>query len=435
MRLVTARLGWVLLAMGCMLGPATVRGAPREVVEQIASLIEDNYFDATRAGLIAGELRAQAQVGRFDALAEPQDLAAELTEVLRPRDHHFSVTWSQQDPAGPAITGATLSAGTFERRNNFGFRRIEMLPGAIGYVDVRTFYDFASGKPEEPARRAADAVLALLLSGDAVIIDLRNNPGGSATMVGYLASAFTKPDADIYDVIHYRAGIESERPSDPYPHPRLDVPLYILISGRTASAAEAMAYELQAASRAVIVGEASSGAANPGGEFPVGEGFSVFVSIGTAVNPLTRTNWEGKGVQPDVHVPAEQALRRAQILALEEVLARAPEGSETEDTRWVLEALRAEHATRAGSPLADYVGDYTGAVISESNGTLALRRGRRPPWTLVRVRGDVFFVKDEPLRRVEFERGPAGEVKRFQLLSSSGRSIWARKLPAAASAD
>jgi C-terminal processing protease CtpA/Prc len=152
-------------------------------------------------------------------------------------------------------------------------------------------------------------------------------------MVGYLMSAFTKPNATIYDVIHYRAGTESERPAQLYPHPRLDIPLYVLTSGRTASAAEAMAYELQAAGRAVVVGEVSSGAANPGGEFPAGEGFNVFISIGTPVNPLTRGNWEGKGVDPDVHVPADAALHRAQVLALEEVLARQGSAGETLDAR------------------------------------------------------------------------------------------------------
>lgn len=430
----TARLAWVLLAISCAVGATPVSAAPRDVVEQIASLIEDNYFDAHRATAIADDLRAMASAGRFDGLTEPQDLAAELTEILKPQDHHFSVTWSPQDTAATAFSGS-MSADTFERRNGYGFRRVEMLPGAIGYVDVRTFYDFASGRPDEPARQAADAVLSLILSGDAVIIDLRNNPGGSDTMVGYLVSAFTRPDAQIYDVIHYRSGTESERPVVLYPHPRPDIPLYVLISGRTASAAESMAYTLQAAGRATIVGEVSAGAANPGGEFPVGEGFNVFVSIGTPVNPLTHKNWEGKGVEPDVHVPQEQALRRAQILALEEILAREPDGPEARDTRWVLEALRTGGTPRPGSPLGEYVGRYTGAVISADNGDLLLRRDRRPPWTLIRLRGDTFFVKDEPFRRVEFQRGPAGDVKRFQLVTSSGRSIWGRKLTQEASQE
>jgi hypothetical protein len=73
--------------------------------------------------------------------------------------------------------------------------------------------------------------------------------------------------------------------------------------------------------------------------------------------------------------------------------------------------------------------------VSSSNSQLLLTRGRRPPWTLVRVHGDTFYVKDEPFRRVEFERGPDGEVRRFQLVSTSGHSIWGRKLPVRASTE
>jgi hypothetical protein len=436
---VTARLVWLLLVLAGLASLPARAASPettafRAVVEEVATLIEDNYFDAERAVAVAAQLRGMAEAGRFDRLSEPQDLAAELTEVLRPRDHHFSVTWSPIEEAEQAVGMASPEG--YERRNGYGFRRVEMLPGAVGYVDVRSFQSITPGRPDEPARRAADAVLALLLSGDAVIIDLRNNPGGSSTMVGYLMSAFTRPDAAIYDVIHYRAGTESERPIDSYPHPRPDIPLYVLISGRTASAAEALAYELQAAGRAVVVGEVSSGAANPGGEFPAGDGFNVFISIGTPVNPLTHGNWENKGVEPDVHVPAEIALHRAQVLALEEVLVRQGDTTDTLEAQWALEALRAEHTPRQGSPLSDYVGQYTGAVVSAAGSNqLLLKRGRRPPWTLIRINGDTFSVKDEPFRRVEFERGPDGEVRRLQLLTASGHSIWARKLPVGASTE
>jgi C-terminal processing protease CtpA/Prc len=79
------------------------------------------------------------------------------------------------------------------------------------------------------------------------------------------------------------------------------MPKYVLISGRTASAAESLAYTLQAARRATVIGEISAGAANPGGAFPVGDGFEVFVSISSPVNPVTGTNWNIVGVKPDIN--------------------------------------------------------------------------------------------------------------------------------------
>jgi hypothetical protein len=415
------------MALALLPLPAAATAAPRDVVEQVATLIENNYFDLTRAATIANDLRTGARSGQFDSLRDPRDLATAVTTRLQPRDHHFRLTWSpavQPTSSRPDSTdpGPAQSLETLERRNAYGFRRVEMLPGALGYIDLRTFADFSFAQPDEPARQAADAALALVSSADAVIIDLRNNGGGSPNMVGYLVSAFTPPDANIYNTFQHRDAAGTERPKQSYSKPRLDVPLYILISGRTASAAESTAYTLQAAKRAVIVGEVSGGAANPGGEFPVGDGFNVFISTSTAINPITGTNWEGVGVKPDVPVNPDKALERAEILALQQVLAR--EASNVE-TRWILEALQAEAAPEPGAPLSDYVGSYTGgASIVAKNAALGLRRDRRPLWSLVRIHGDVFAVRDEPFRRVQFERNSSGRITRFQLVRAGGPAAW-----------
>jgi hypothetical protein len=394
-----------------------VSSAPRDTVDSIASLIDNNFYDARKAHDIAAELRGKAQAGAFDRVADPRDLASLLTRRLKTFDRHFNVTWTEHPGERP---GPTSDAQ--DRRSNYGFRSVEMLPGAIGYIDMRFFADFA--RPGDPARAAADAALELVAGADAVIIDLRFNGGGSPAMVGYLVSAFVPPDADVYNQIRRREGTESERPKQPYPHPRLDVPLYVLISGRSASAAESTAYTLQAARRATLVGEPSAGAANPGGELPVGEGFNVFVPTGTPVNPVTRKNWEGAGVQPDVRAPSEHALMRAEILALEAVLAQNPAGPAALDTRWTLEALRAEQTPPAGPPLSEYRGSYADALVSNADGRLVLKRGRQPPLTLMRLTADAFFVRSEPFRRVLFERDTAGKVKGFAYVRSNGQSFW-----------
>jgi Peptidase family S41/N-terminal domain of Peptidase_S41 in eukaryotic IRBP len=423
--------------------PLSAPAASRDVVQEVATLIENNYFDATKAQSIANDLREAAQKGRFDAQADPRDLAAKLTARLQPLDHHFRVRWSP--PEAPASKGSSaenagpeLSVEALDRRNAYGFRRVEMLPGSIGYIDLRTFADFSFGKPDELARKAMEAALTLVSNADAVIIDLRNNGGGSPAMVGYLVSAFTPPGANIYNEFRHRDGSDSERPNESYPKPRLEVPLYVLISGRTASAAESTAYTLQAAKRATVVGAVSGGAAHPGGEFPVGDGFFVFISTSTVINPITGTNWEGVGVMPDVTVNPEKALERAERLALEAILknSQSVTNSRPEDieTRWTLEALQAEDSPVKGAPLTDYVGAYAGAEIFAENGHLALRRGNRPPWALVRIHGDVFCVKEEPFRRVLFERDAVGHgVTRLELVRAGGGATWFLKVKASAS--
>jgi retinol-binding protein 3 len=106
--------------------------------------------------------------------------------------------------------------------------------------------------------------------------------------------------------------------------------MYVLTSGRTFSAGEEFAYDLQAWQRAMIVGEVTGGGANPGALVPLTDGFAAFIPFAQAINPVTGTNWEGSGVQPDVSAPEREALATAQCLTLTTLLdtaAISPQGS------------------------------------------------------------------------------------------------------------
>jgi C-terminal processing protease CtpA/Prc len=100
----------------------------------------------------------------------------------------------------------------------------------------------------------------------------------------------------------------------------LNKDVYVLTSKRTFSGAEEFTYNLKNLKRAIIVGETTGGGAHPGGGFRLNEHFGMFVPTGRAINPITKTNWEGTGVTPDVAVPADQALLTARIMALKKSL-------------------------------------------------------------------------------------------------------------------
>ena len=154
----------------------------------------------------------------------------------------------------------------------------------------------------------ADAALALVARAQALIIDLRDCRGGSPAMVGYLIGHFVAEDADVYNTFKSRGPDEFERPTVPITAPRrLDLPLFVVVSGRTGSGAESVAYTLQAARRATVVGERTAGGANPGDVHQVADGLTIFISDGSPVNPITGRNWEGDGVQPDRVVAAADA--------------------------------------------------------------------------------------------------------------------------------
>lgn len=397
--------------------PAPPQPGPRETVGAIAAEIRDIYFSVEKGEAIARALESEAAAGRYDTLTDPRDLAASLSSRLQPEDAHFNVVWSAEPlppppgpgpgpGAGPRPPGPPPQSGFDPQRfSNYGFASVAVLPGNIGLIEMRSFANINFGNPQDPARRAADAALALVANADAVIFDLRNNGGGAPSMVGYLASAFTPADAKIYNVFHSRQGTRDESPGAFYASPRLDVPVYVLTSARTGSAAEAFPYTLQAARRATIVGETTGGAANPGGVAPIPGGFRIFISGGSPINPITGKNWEGTGVVPDIAVPAADALTTAQVRALDAILAA---DAKRMDADWARQALNPPGKPAAS--LSAYAGNYGPLSVTLTDGRLEVRRGRRPPQVLSPLGGDLFTVANDSQMHFTFERDAAGKV-------------------------
>ncbi|MEO0501561.1 MAG: S41 family peptidase [Pseudomonadota bacterium] len=390
---------------------ASTAETPRTVAGEIAAAIEANYFDAGRAAAIADAVERQAAAGAYDAMTDPLDLAAALTEALQPHDGHFRVgvpDVSKGDDDKTLSSGTQMSFNERLRRTGWGFAETAILPGNLGLIDMTAFAHFDFGDADSAVRQTADSALALTAAADALIFDLRANGGGSPHMVGYLVSAFTGRD-DIYNIFHARDGTSSEAPASPYAAPFDERPVFILTSGRTASAAEAFAYTLQAAGLATVVGETSAGAANPGETFETPSGYSVFVATGSPRNPLTGTNWEGTGVVPDVAAPSSEALEMAQRLALRAVVDK---GDGKRDTVWALEALTASLPAIDG--LDRYAGRYGDWNVRADADRLLIKRGGRPERTLVPLRDGLFYRADDPAIRYRFHTdggAPAVELE------------------------
>jgi C-terminal processing protease CtpA/Prc len=127
--------------------------------------------------------------------------------------------------------------------------------------------------------------------------------------------------------------------------------VYVLTSKRTFSGAEEFTYNLKNLKRATIVGETTGGGAHPGGTRRVTDHFAVWVPSGRAINPITKTNWEGTGVTPDIAVPADQALATAHVAALKHLKEQATDSDERKgledalrDVQKDLDALKQKRA-------------------------------------------------------------------------------------------
>ncbi|MEQ1492879.1 MAG: S41 family peptidase, partial [Terricaulis sp.] len=309
-----------------------------------------------------------------------------------------------------------------DARAAYGIPGVTMYPGGIGVVDFRLLADFDPDHFE--AKYALDAAFTMVHGSQALILDLRDCAGGSPTMVGYILGHFFPEGANVYNTFHSRRGDQEETPPEqPASGRRLETPLFVLTSGRTGSACESVAYTLQSAHRATIVGEPSAGGANPGGLLPVGDNLAVFVSFGSPENPITHSNWEGAGVQPEVAAPVADALTRARELALEAAIRTPADESGAREAQWALESLRAESATYPRN-LRDYAGNYGARSIAIENNRLVLRRDRRPALVLLPLGRDQFAVSGAaPLQRVTFERGARNRVTGMRLALVDGQEF------------
>lgn len=207
---------------------------------------------------------------------------------------------------------------------NFDFNCVERLRGNIGYLELFSF------EPPEFAGDAAAAAMQFLAHTSALIIDLRRNRGGSASMVALLTSYLLPPYPAVHLTDLYWPKENRTQQSWTLPHVSgaryLDKPVYILIGPDTFSAAEEFAYNLKHLNRAVIVGETTAGGANPGAGFRLHDHFWMFIPTGQATSSVTQESWEGSGVLPSFKVPKELSLKTAQLLAIRKLLRDEDEG-------------------------------------------------------------------------------------------------------------
>lgn len=398
-------------------------------VAALAQVIEDEFFDEARAREISADLRARIADGAFDDVATAEELAATISETLHAEDRHFGVDYVGPEAAAAAMQPRDGQAGprpdrlAAARRVNFGFAEVEILDGNVGYIRLNMF------APIAPARDTARAALEFVANTDAVIFDLRGNGGGDPTMVQFLISHFVEPGGETLINTFVSRDYEYPNqmwslPSHPAGH-RPEVPLYVLISGRTGSAGEAFPYHLRAMERATLIGETTYGAGNPGGRFMVEEGFSIFVSTGSARNPITNTNWEGTGVEPHIETPAEQALDRALAMIYPQLAEQTENPRQRLALEWAAEALAArfEPVPLSAEDLQAYAGSYGIRQARVEGDTLVYQREGNDPIALIPLGDHRFAFSDEAGYRIIFTPGRDGRAQSMDLHLVDGRVV------------
>ena len=228
--------------------------------------------------------------------------------------------------------------------NNYGFYKVERMAGNVGYLDIRYFHRPSWGGD------VAVAAMTFLANMGAIIIDLRKCLGGYPGMISLISSYLISEESVQLGSIYWQDdGTTQQYWTLPYvPGQRLDdKPLYILVSKETFSGAEGFAYDMQARKRGIIIGEQTDGGAHPGSSYRLNEHFEAFIPIGYLTHPITKQNWEGLGIIPDVLTSSEQALKIAHKMVLESIIET--NGSSSSDSlKELLAEVRTAHKELVG---------------------------------------------------------------------------------------
>ena len=285
----------------------------RRVVQTAVSDLKQHYVSPAVARKIADALTAHEKAGDYDGVTDGASFADLLTRQLQDvsRDLHLDVAYVSggipDRPIGPRPESTARYRQALEQEN-CTFEKVAILARNIGYLKINSFPDVAF------CRQTATEAMTKLNGADATIFDLRDNRGGYREMVSLIAAYLFDHPEYLYsprDLVTEESWTRS-----PVAGSRLaDKPAYVLTSGRTASAAEQFSYDLKMLRRAIIVGEATRGATHSGVFYRIDEHFGIGIPEVKAINPYSQSDWAVVGVDPDVKVPAAEALDRAVQLA------------------------------------------------------------------------------------------------------------------------
>ena len=383
--------------------PATVDA--NRIAREVRDAIAANYVLTDKLPAIAATLDAGIAAGRYSGLSDralAERLNQDLTEAAH--DKHLSI---QFDPAHASMMNGPMGDEVNEgpewermaRSMNHGVAELRLMDGNVRYMNLVGF-----AWTGEASARVLDNAIGFLGEGDAVVIDLRYNGGGSPKAIEYLFSHFVEAGKPL--MTFYMGGGKAPQQHDALgelPAGRLlGKPLYVLTSRMSISAAEAFAALVKDYGVGEIVGETTAGAAYRNSFFPIAGQYLLSVSVGRGEVGPSKLDWEGTGIAPTVAIDAGNALEAAHMNALRKLAENAPQPD-----RMMMEAKATMLAAKlnpaqAAHPLAAYTGQFGDRAITAEGEALFSQRRNGPKTRLLPLGADAFIMEGDPMTRLEY---------------------------------
>ena len=424
---------------------ALTKESVTNTVTSLADSVFQIYVDEIKAIAMRNVLRENLKSGKYFALATPDQLAGELTQDLlkSSNDKHFRVVppaaGGQSGPMRMVMPGGDYSQFSYD---NFFFRKVEILPGNVAYLEIQQFV------PAQHAAALITAAMTFIANADAVIIDLRKCVGGSPATVAQLAGYFfespvllnvteirqrnqrseewtSKTTFAGREIYRNEAGKTLEREVNANYSKLTKVPLYILTSNFTFSAAEMFAYSMQAQGRAKVTGETTGGGGHGIRPVSLSGGYRVMLPFVRPVNPITKTGWEAVGVKPDINSSASEALRVAHLNALDVLEKSTSNPMLTARYTWDRDrAVALYHGAwkPTDQELQEFAGTYGNRKIVFENGRLHFLRANGVKEQISPLAKDVFAFEYDQNTKAIFGRNTQGQIENLKEINVNGRT-------------
>ena len=404
----------------------------QKTVADIRRIIAANYVLPEMRSKLDEALAAGLASGRYK-VTDPAVLAerinADFTAVAH--DKHLNLVYDPEGqadltsrPAGSLSDDGPPTAVDIREAvaNNHGIAKLELLPGNVRYMDLHQFR-WVGAKTEA----AYDDAVRFLRDGDAIIIDLRNNHGGSPEAVRYLVSHFLEANRPLVTFHMGASRVDKFTTLAKLPAGRLTgKPLYVLTGPMTASAAEEFTGHVAGFRLGELIGSTTAGAGFRNSFFPVAGGYVISVSVGRAVLASTGKDWEGVGIAPTTTIDPEKALDLAEVHAWRALAAKA-----SGDDKRMLEANAALldaklNPVATALPLTRYAGTYGERLLTVVGNGLLWQRANGPKLQLVAIGPNEFSFDGDPLSRVTFSVA-GSNVTGFKMVRADGSTIEAQR--------
>jgi hypothetical protein len=297
----------------------------REIIEKLSADILKLYHTKTTAQSISDTLMIINS--KLQSEISASDFEKTINSVLyqKSNDNHLKIYFDTKKFESFSQDDLEKRKFNFEndKKTNFGFTKIEILDGNIGYIELVKCSGFIA---EEVAQKIASS-MNIIENTNALIIDLRKNGGGDGRVGEILATYFYPEENEVY----YDSISRSEKFRVlPFVSGKryLERQVYILTGLMTFSAAEGFANFMQRNHKALIVGEKTKGGGSSGSSVPLKDGFLCFIPTNFGVSD------EEASVNPNFEIAEKDALNYAKYLFFKDELNKKTMTDENDIAVW-----------------------------------------------------------------------------------------------------